>query len=130
MLYVGCGHCRAVLPLLCQGSFMHPLPVPVFSGPMGTICPYCGPLPPMFTCSVCGIAQMLVVPGAGLAMPTGPVAPGVFAPVVQANPGMGQGQIEALLTEAGKAFAKRFGTELGGAAFECLWSMGDQGWSS
>jgi hypothetical protein len=109
---------------------MHPMPAYASSGPMGAFCPYCGPLSPVLTCSVCGTSQTLFVPGAGFPSPvTYPGLPNVFAPVVQASQGMGQNQIEALLTQAGKAFANRFGSEFGGAAFECLWSLGDQGWS-
>jgi len=58
MLYVGCGNCRSVVPLFCAGRFMPHVPLYLEGGPMGIFCGMCGPLPPIFTCMLCGVTQL------------------------------------------------------------------------
>lgn len=119
MLYVGCGNCRAIEPLLCAGRFMPHMPMYVDAGPTGASCPYCGPLAPVFTCMQCGVMQMLYVAGASFApqmMPSG--GPSTIAPAVQAPTGASGGQLTSLLTSAATEFVKQFagsaGKEFGG----------------
>src|SRR5215469_5869324 len=104
MLYVGCGNCRSIVQLICAGRFMPHMPTYVDAGPMGACCPYCGPMPPVFTCMQCGMTQMLYVAGSGLAPPMmASGGPSTIAPAVQAPQGASGSQLTNLLMSAGKS---------------------------
>ncbi len=62
MLYVACGHCGNTTPLWCAGGFPPHGPMLALQGPSGALCPYCGPMPPAFTCGRCGLYQMMFFP--------------------------------------------------------------------
>lgn len=115
MLHVGCGNCRAVVPLFCAGSFMPHMPTFVFAGPMGPQCPYCGPKPPIFTCMHCGMTQMIYIQGSPyLPPPAAPGMPRMIAPAVNAQPGASASSLNGMLTSAGAEFLKQFAGHAGG----------------
>lgn len=138
MLYVGCGRCRAIAPLLCAGQFPPHAPLPVMAGPYGCYCGMCGPLSPVFTCTFCWTRQMLFLPGSAFMPPS--VYPGSnqnVAPVVQAQPGSSEDFIVSLIKQALKGFAKQTGSEFSTMLFD-QWTQGvdqsypqgvDQSWS-
>ena len=85
MHYARCAYCGYTAPLTCSGQFMpHPTALISMIGTDPT-CPACGPLPPIFTCPFMH-TQYLYVPGAS-PMPQ-PGTRYVYAPVVQAQPGI------------------------------------------
>jgi hypothetical protein len=115
MLYVGCGNCRAVVPLFCGGRFMPHMPVYVDAGPMGIYCRLCGQLPPIFTCMQCGVTQLTYVSGAALPRQLMlPGAPSTVAPVVRVDPAASGSEIKNLLLSAGKSFLSEFAGHAGG----------------
>ena len=63
VLYVGCGNCRATIPLVCTGQFMPHIPLPIAASQAGVSCGFCGLLAPVFTCGYCWTSQALYVPG-------------------------------------------------------------------
>jgi hypothetical protein len=139
MLYAGCGNCGAVVPLLCGGQFMPHMPMYAEAGPMGIFCRCCGPKQPVFTCTLCGMMQMLYLPGAGIAPQM--MQPGgrqVVAPVVNAQSGAGGNEIKNLLMSAGKSFFSEFAKHMGGqladqfgqskSNFTSNWFGNDGGW--
>ena len=118
MLYVGCGFCRAIVPLWCSGQFMPHLPVLVVRGPMGVYCGMCGLLPPFFTCTFCWMRQMLFLPG--IAVTPSAMSPGqnmTMAPVVQVQPGTPENLVPNFINELTAGFAKQFGSELASMVF-------------
>jgi len=129
MLYVGCSNCRTIVPLWCAGQFPPHAPLPVMAFPQGAYCGMCGPLAPVFTCTVCWTRQMLFFPGSAF-MPSSPY-PGSnhsVAPVVQAQPGESQDFILSLIKQALSGFAKQTGSEISTMLFQ-QWSQGgDQSW--
>jgi hypothetical protein len=97
MLFAGCSSCRSVVPLWCAGQFMPHMPTPVEPSPAGPYCRWCGQMPPIFMCMVCGTRQGLYVPG--MAAPPAPsmgAAP-LVAPAVQAPQGASEGQVRGLI---------------------------------
>jgi hypothetical protein len=104
MLYAQCVYCRNVAPLVCTGVLMlHPA-MPCVATPQGAACRWCGPMPPVYTCSACLRPQTLAGPTAG----QGPAFPGVqpgVAPVAQAGPGSSGGKF-GWLQAAGKGFGE------------------------
>jgi len=130
MLYVGCGNCRAIVPLFCAGRFMPHMPTYVDAGPMGVCCPYRGPLASVFTCLQCGVTQMMYVAGSGFApqsMPSG--GPSTIAPAVQAPAGASGSQLTSLLMSAGKSFLSEFAGHAGGQ-FGDQFGKGASEWAS
>ena len=126
MLYVGCGNCRVIETLICGGRFMPHMPAYVEGGPMGVYCPYCGPLPPIFTCMHCRVTQFAYFPGASFQPQMMlPGAPSTVAPVVHAESGANGSELKSLLLSAGKSFLKDFAGHAGG-------QLGDQfgNWAS
>lgn len=119
MLFAGCSSCGSVVPLYCGGKFMPHVPVPVEPSPMGPTCPYCGPLPPIFGCTVCGTIQGLYLPGMTVAPAQGAGIAPLVAPVVQAPQGASPAQVHGGLKEVGLEFVrsvgKGFGEEAGSA---------------
>jgi len=121
MLYVGCGFCRAIVPLWCAGQFMPHMPILVVSAPMGIYCSICGLLSPFFTCTFCWTKQMLFLPGAAFPLPG--VFPGStvnIAPVVQAQPGTPNNVISGLFKELATGFTSQVGKEAASALFR-MW---------
>ena len=114
MLHAGCGNCGAVVPLYCTGQFMPHLPLYAEAGPMGIFCRCCGPKQPIFTCTMCGMTQVLYLPGA-----LGPI-------------------VEQLLMNAGKSFVSEFASHMGGqlgdqfgqtaSNYMSSWFGNDGGW--
>jgi hypothetical protein len=86
---------------------------------MGPTCPYCGPLPPIFGCTVCGTVQGLYLPGMTVAPAQGAGIAPLVAPVVQAPQGASPAQVHGGLKEVGlefvRSFGKGFGEEAGSA---------------
>jgi len=111
MLYAGCCNCRAITPLYCAGALMPHGPVAVEPYGATGACPWCGPLPPWFICTMCGMNQMLCMPGSAAA------ARGWgqqnLAPVVQAPAGASQGTGTQLVQTFATELAKQFGGHLG-----------------
>ena len=127
MLYVGCSNCRTIVPLWCAGQFPPHAPFPAMAGPYGVYCGMCGPLPPVFTCTVCWARQMLFLPGSAL-MPSSmyPGSNHSVAPVVQARPGASPDYIMDLIKQLLGGFAKQAGNELATMAFDQWTQGGDQ----
>jgi hypothetical protein len=135
MLHAGCGNCGAVVPLFCAGQFMPHVPLYAEAGPMGIFCRCCGPKQPVFTCTLCGMTQMLYLPGAGFApQMMGPGAPRMVAPVVNAHSGAGGNEIKNLLMSAGKSFFSEFASHMGSqlgdqaSSYMSSWFGNDSGW--
>src|SRR5262249_4359080 len=106
----------------------HP-PLPAMAGPYGCYCGICGPLPPVFTCTVCWTRQMLFLPGSAFTPPS--MYPGSnlsVAPVVQAQQGASQGFILDLIKQMLSAFAKQTGSEFSTMLFQQWTDGGDQQW--
>lgn len=125
MLYVGCGNCRAVETLICGGRFMPHMPAYVEGGPMGVFCPWCGQLPPVFTCMQCRVTQMAYFPGA--ALPPQMMLPGgsnTVAPVVHAEAGASGSKLNDLLFSAGKSFLNEIAKQAGGQVGNQLGNWG------
>jgi hypothetical protein len=97
MLFAGCSSCRSIVPLVCAGQFMPHMPTPVEPSPMGPYCPFCGQMPPFFTCTVCATTQGLFMPG--MAAPPAPAmgAGPLVAPVVQAPQATSHGEVRELI---------------------------------
>ena len=130
MLYVGCGNCRAVVPLFCAGRFMPHMPVYVEAGPMGIYCMCCGPMPPIFTCMQCRVTQLAYV--SGTTLPTQMMLPGgpsTVAPVVRADAGASGNELKSLLMSAGKSFLSEFAGHAGGQ-FGDHFGMSASNWAS
>ena len=119
LLYAGCSRCGAVVPLWCAGQFMPHQPYPVAGTPMGPACGFCGPLRPVFTCTICWTPQMLYLPGSNFMQMSGfggggwGAGPGaapnqLVAPVVQAQPGAAPNQLGDLFKSAATQFVKEF----------------------
>jgi hypothetical protein len=107
VLYARCASCGSVVPLFCFGQFMpHPAAY-VVATPMGPACGMCGPLRPIFMCSICGLQQYLFVPGAP--PPVTPSAGQNFALVVQAQPNASPTTLSGLFGEVASEFAGSFG---------------------
>jgi hypothetical protein len=116
MLYAGCSRCRSVVPLYCGGAFPTHVPVPVEPSPMGPYCPWCGPLPPIFMCTICGTTQGLYLPGMTVPPAQGAGIAPLVAPAVQAPQGASPAQVHGGLKEVGLDFLKSFSKEFGGEA--------------
>jgi hypothetical protein len=99
---------------------LHPS-TPVEPSPMGPYCRFCGRMPPIFTCMVCGTTQGLLVPGmAAPQVPAGAAAP-LVAPAVEAPPGASEGEVHGQLS----SFVSEFVTSVGkGVGQELGQSMG------
>ena len=125
MLYVACGRCGNTTPLWCAGGFPPHGPMLALQGPSGALCPYCGPIPPAFTCGNCGLYQMMFFP----MLP--PIyapqwMPGTvpsLAPVVQAQPGMSGNQLTNLFSRTVNDFASSFAKEAGADFANALGGM-------
>jgi len=113
MLYAGCARCQSVTTLMCGGQFMPHVPVPVEPSPMGPACGWCGPLPPIFTCMVCGTTQGLYIPGMTVPPAQGAGVAPLVAPVAQAPPGASANQVHGGIKDAGREFVTSFGKGLG-----------------
>lgn len=111
MLFVGCSFCRAIVPLWCAGQFMPHVPYPVVGTQAGAYCNMCGPLSPVFTCTLCWSRQMLFLPGVSAAPSFYPGFGSNFAPVVQAQPGTSQNVLYDLFKQAASGFASQVGRE-------------------
>lgn len=114
--YAGCSSCGSIAPLLCSGAFPpHPM-MAVQVSPMGAFCGFCGPLPPVFTCSFCGMTQGLYLPGMPVSQAQRTGMP-LMAPVVQAPQGAPASQVRSKLKDAALDFvsaaAKSAGTNVG-----------------
>lgn len=117
MLYAGCSVCRGVTPLWCSGQFMPHVPVPAILTPMGFGCQVCGTVPPIFICTFCWTRQQLYFPGSA---PTAP-APGAtqyMAPVVQANPDIGQHEVSSKMSDVVAKAAVKVTSEFAISAFK------------
>jgi hypothetical protein len=113
MLYAGCARCQSVTTLMCGGQFMPHVPVPVEASPMGPACGWCGPLPPIFTCMVCGTTQGLYIPGMTVPPAQGAGVAPLVAPVAQAPPGASANQVHGGIKDAGREFVTSFSKGLG-----------------
>lgn len=89
------------------------VPVPVEASPMGPACPWCGPMPPIFTCTICGTTQGLYMPGMSVPPAQGPGIAPLVAPVAQAPQGAAPHQVHSGLQEVANEFAGAFGKQLG-----------------
>jgi hypothetical protein len=99
---------------MCAGGFPPHPPFPVELTPFGPACRFCGPLPPAFTCTVCGTFQALVLPGA--APPPRPAfgaGPQLAAPVVQTSPNASKSQMRVAVESFVTSFARSAGGDLG-----------------
>jgi hypothetical protein len=107
MLYVGCSVCRNVTYLVCAGQLFPHVPVPITRTPMGISCNFCGPLPLFFTCTICWTRQALYLPGLN-PMQIKPMLNQTqyIAPVVQANPGLGQPEMNRKFSDVAKDILK------------------------
>jgi hypothetical protein len=124
MLYVGCGNCRTIVPLWCAGQFPPHAPLPVMAGPYGAYCGMCGPMSPVFTCTICWTRQMLFLPGSALRHSS--MYPGSnrgIAPAVQAQPGASWSSILKLIGQAVGDYAEQTGGELPTMDFD-QWTQG------
>jgi hypothetical protein len=116
MLHAGCSRCQSVTTLICAGRFMvHPA-VPVEPSPMGPACGWCGLLPPVFTCMVCGTTQGLYIPGMTVMPAQGAGIAPLVAPAVQAPQGASPAQVHGGLKEVGLEFISSFGKGFGEGA--------------
>jgi hypothetical protein len=95
MLYAQCVYCRNVSPLVCTGTMMMHPPMPCVATPMGAACRWCGPMPPVYTCSTCFGTQTLAGPTAGQ-QPAFPGGQPAVAPVAQAGAGQSGGKYDWL----------------------------------
>jgi|SRR5262245_4558581 len=130
MLFVGCSNCRTIVPLWCAGQFPPHAPLPAMAVPQGFYCGMCGPLSPVFTCTVCWTRQMLFLQGS--AFTPSSVYPGSnhsVAPVVQARPGASQDFILSLIKQFVSSFAGQAGNKFATMAFDQWMDGGDQSWS-
>jgi len=135
MLYVGCGNCRSIVPLFCAGRFMPHPPLYVDAGYMGIQCGYCGVLPPIFVCTLCGVTQMAYVSGAPVPQQMMlPGAPNTVAPVVRADAGASGSDVSKLLIKAAGAFlehaAGKWGDQFGTGSGNYVSSWFDGGGQS
>jgi hypothetical protein len=114
--YAGCSSCGSIVPLMCAGAFPPHMPMPVQASPMGPYCGYCGPLPPVFTCTICGTMQGLYLPGMAVPQAQRMGMP-LVAPVLQAPPGAPPNQLRSGLKDVALEFltsaAKQAGTNFG-----------------
>ncbi len=102
------------------------VPVPIFSSPYGLACAACGPMPPVFTCTMCGTCQWMYLPGQQInpAMMRQMGVRGI-APVVQANQYTNTSLLSKMMREtmmsaakgAGSTFGEQIGDFLGGYFF-------------
>ena len=113
MLYAGCARCQSVTTLMCGGRFMPHVPVPVEPSAMGPACGWCGPLPPIFTCMVCGTTQGLYIPGMTAPPAQGAGVAPLVAPVAQAPPNAAPHQLRSGFEQAAEQFASSFGKQFG-----------------
>jgi hypothetical protein len=121
MLFAGCSSCRSIVPLWCAGQFMPHVPMPVEPSPVGPYCQFCGQMPPIFLCTVCGTRQGLYMPG--MAAPPAPAmgAAPLVAPVVQAPQAASHGEVHDLImsfvregvSAAGKGAGQALGQRVG-----------------
>ena len=89
------------------------VPVPVEASPMGPACGWCGPLPPIFTCMMCGTTQGLYLPGMSVPPAQGAGVAPLVAPVAQAPQNAAPGQLQGGFEHAANEFASSFGNQLG-----------------
>jgi hypothetical protein len=113
MLYAGCARCQSVTTLMCGGQFMPHVPVPVEPSPMGPACAWCGLMPPIFTCMVCGTTQGIYIPGMTVPPAQGAGVAPLVAPVAQAPPGASLNQVHGGIKDAGHEFVTSLGKGLG-----------------
>jgi hypothetical protein len=113
MLFAGCSSCRSIVPLWCAGQVMPHMPVPVEPSPMGPYCRFCGQMPPIFTCMVCGTTQGLFMPG--MAAPPAPAmgAGPLVAPAVQAPEAASQGDVRSLIMSFVREGVSSMGEQVG-----------------
>jgi hypothetical protein len=112
MLYVGCSCCRSITPLWCAGRLMPHAPAPAVSIPGGLACQLCGPLAPIYTCTICWTTQMIYLPGS-TSIPTQPMAGAsqYIAPIVEARPNTDQHELTAKFSDVAKQALKGFAVE-------------------
>ena len=101
MLYARCAFCGYTDALTCSGRFMPHMPTPVSLTTAGPTCPYCGPLPLVFTCPYMH-TQYLYIPGFSSAPQQGYA----YAPVVQAQPGASNKALDSAFGEFGKGLGE------------------------
>ena len=120
MLFAGCSSCRSIVPLWCAGQFMPHAPMPVEPSPMGPYCQFCGQMPPIFLCTVCGTRQGLYMPG--MAAPPAPAmgAAPLVAPVVQAPQAASHGEVHSLIMSFVREGVKSMGGEVGQQAGQSM----------
>jgi hypothetical protein len=94
------------------------MPMPVQASPMGPYCQFCGPLPPMFRCTICGTVQGLYVPGMPVPQVQRAGMP-LVAPVLQAPQGAPQNDLRSGLRKVAIEF-------LSSAAHSAGDNMGNQ----
>jgi hypothetical protein len=121
--FAGCSSCGSIVPLMCAGAFPPHMPTPVQTSAFGPYCPYCGPLPPVFTCSLCGTMQGLYVPGMPVPQVQRMGTP-LVAPVLQAPQGASSGQLQSGLKKVAMEFltavAQQAGSNVGNQMY--AWS--------
>jgi hypothetical protein len=113
MLYAGCANCQSVTTLVCTGQFMPHAAVAVEPTPMGPACAWCGLMPPVFTCFVCGTTQGVYFPGMTRPPAQGAGVAPLVAPVAQAPPNAAPHQLRSGFEQAAEQFASSFGKQLG-----------------
>ncbi len=129
MLYVGCGNCRATIPLVCTGQFMPHIPLPIAASQAGVSCGFCGLLAPVFTCGYCWTSQALYVPGTNAAPTPGFGASRYVAPAVDAPGNAIQAELSDrfanVMEEFAGGVANSLGESFGGSGFfESTWFSG------
>jgi hypothetical protein len=88
------------------------MPTPVEPSPMGPFCRWCGQMPPVFLCTICGTRQGVYMPGMPAPQVSGWGGPQLVAPVVQAPQNASQGNVHGLMVE--------FARGAGGAAVDVM----------
>jgi len=112
VLFAGCSNCRSIVPLFCAGKFMPHVPVPVEPSPMGPCCGFCGPMPPVFMCTICGTVQGLYMQGMSTQAMQQPGVGPLVAPVVQSHGSPSQSEFRHFVHE----LVGGLGSSLGGIA--------------
>ena len=125
MLHAACSGCGAIVPLFCAGQFFPHMPFYVQLSPMGILCNFCGILPPIFTCTLCGTRQSIYLQGSNF-NPQQVMAAGIskIAPVVQSAPNAKEGTVKQLVKDAAKGFAGEFGKGLASKLLGALFMGG------
>jgi hypothetical protein len=111
------------------------IPVYVDAGFMGIQYGYCGVLPPIFICTLCGVTQIAYVSGGPVPQQRRlPGGPNTVAPVVRADAGASGSEVRKLLIEAAGTLldhvAGKWGDQIGTGSGNYVSSWFDGGGQS